>query len=207
MLFLIYDLNPPGCGALFLRRATAGACKKQTAAPAPLRLNLPQAAAQLRSPPPAAVPLRPAAAPPCGGARLLAGVPSSFWLCRRFQAQAGAAAAQPAPRRSSLWFIPPEGGMPRSGRGDTLKGWGEGIDHNIKSSAFAFSAVRAAGPVRRCAGPEGEGGCFESPSLPPLDSLPSRNDQRKPLDSQEEVATIKDLKNASSACPCKPQTI
>ena len=27
------------------------------------------------------------------------------------------------------------------------------------------------------AGPEGEGGCFDSPSLPPLDSLPTRNDQ------------------------------
>ena len=58
MLFLIYDLNPPGCGALFLLRATAGACKKQTAAPAPLRLFLPQAAPQLRSPPPADVPPR-----------------------------------------------------------------------------------------------------------------------------------------------------
>ena len=61
-LFLIYDLNPPGCGALFLRRATAGACKKQTAAPAPPRLNLPQAAARLRSPPPFIG--SPAAAPP-----------------------------------------------------------------------------------------------------------------------------------------------
>ena len=29
--FFIYDLNPPGCGALFLRRGTAPACKKQTA--------------------------------------------------------------------------------------------------------------------------------------------------------------------------------
>ncbi len=28
---ILYNLNPPGCGALFLRRATAGACKKQTA--------------------------------------------------------------------------------------------------------------------------------------------------------------------------------
>ena len=27
------------------------------------------------------------------------------------------------------------------------------------------------------AGPEGEGGCFDSPSLGPLDSLPTRNDQ------------------------------
>ena len=55
----------------------------------------------------------------------------------------------------------------------------------------------AAWPVGRCAGPEGEGGCFESPSLPPLDSLPSRNDQRRPLDSQEEVAADKGLKNAT----------
>ena len=28
---------------------------------------------------------------------------------------------QPANRRSSLWFDPPEGGMPRSGRGDSAK--------------------------------------------------------------------------------------
>ena len=39
-----------GCGALFLLRGTRPACKKQTAAPAPLRLFLPQAAPQLRSP-------------------------------------------------------------------------------------------------------------------------------------------------------------
>ena len=39
-----------GCGALFLLRGTQPACKKQTAAPAPLRLFLPQAAPQLRSP-------------------------------------------------------------------------------------------------------------------------------------------------------------
>ena len=60
--YLDLDLNPPGCGALFLRRATAGACKKQTAAPAPPRLFLPQAAARLRSPPPYRC--NPAAAPP-----------------------------------------------------------------------------------------------------------------------------------------------
>ena len=34
------------------------------------------------------------------------------------------------------------------------------------------------GPSGRCAGPEGEGGCCDSPSLPPLDSLPTRNAQR-----------------------------
>ena len=28
---ILYNLNPPGCGALFLRRATAGACKKRAA--------------------------------------------------------------------------------------------------------------------------------------------------------------------------------
>ena len=39
-----------GCGALFLLRPSLRACKKQTAAPAPLRLFLPQAAPQLRSP-------------------------------------------------------------------------------------------------------------------------------------------------------------
>ena len=51
-VFLIFDLNPPGCGALFLLRAAERPCKKQTAAPAPPRLYLPQAAARLRSPPP-----------------------------------------------------------------------------------------------------------------------------------------------------------
>ena len=51
-LFHRIALNPPGCGALFLRRGAGPACKKQTAAPAPLRLFLPQAAPQLRSPPP-----------------------------------------------------------------------------------------------------------------------------------------------------------
>ena len=39
-----------GCGALFLLRGTQPACKKQTAAPAPLRLFRPQDAPQLRSP-------------------------------------------------------------------------------------------------------------------------------------------------------------
>src|SRR5699024_2354153 len=38
----------------------------------------------------------------------------------------------------------------------------------------------------RSAGPEGEGGCFDSPSLPPLDSLPSRNDQGGALDPNAE---------------------
>ena len=59
---MIFHLIPPGCGALFLLRATGGACKKQTAAPAPLRLFLPQAAPQLRSP--SARRCSPAAAPP-----------------------------------------------------------------------------------------------------------------------------------------------
>ena len=31
LCFLIYDLNPPGCGALFLQRGAGPACKKQTA--------------------------------------------------------------------------------------------------------------------------------------------------------------------------------
>ena len=95
-LFLIYDLNPPGCGALFLLRGAAPACKKQTAfllrladfrgaghsslfrpqdavavfAPAPLRLFLPQAAPQLRSPPPIAVPPAACGRAPLWGARL-----------------------------------------------------------------------------------------------------------------------------------------
>ena len=50
-LYFNYDLYPPGCGALFLLRGSRPACKKQTAAPAPPRLFLPQAAARLRSPP------------------------------------------------------------------------------------------------------------------------------------------------------------
>ena len=57
LYFYLY-LYPPGCGALFLLRGTGPACKKQTAAPAPPRLFLPQAAARLRSPPPLAVPPR-----------------------------------------------------------------------------------------------------------------------------------------------------
>ena len=40
---------PPGCGALFLLRAAQRPRKKQTAAPAPPRLFLPQAAPRLRS--------------------------------------------------------------------------------------------------------------------------------------------------------------
>ena len=42
--------KPLGYGALFLLRPSQRACKKQTAAPASLRLLLPQAAPQLRSP-------------------------------------------------------------------------------------------------------------------------------------------------------------
>ena len=38
----------------------------------------------------------------------------------------------------------------------------------------------------RFAGPEGQGGCFDSPSLGPLDSLPSRNDQGGALDPDAE---------------------
>ena len=39
-----------GCGTLFLLRGSPPACKKQTAAPAPLRLSRPLDAPQLRSP-------------------------------------------------------------------------------------------------------------------------------------------------------------
>ena len=38
----------------------------------------------------------------------------------------------------------------------------------------------------RSAGPEGEGGGFDSPSLPPLDTLPTRNDQGGALDPKAE---------------------
>ena len=48
---LFYIYTPPGCGALLLLRGAAPACKKQTAAPAPPRLFLPQAAARLSCPP------------------------------------------------------------------------------------------------------------------------------------------------------------
>ena len=41
----------PGCGSLLLRRGSSLACKRQTAAPAPARLFLPQAAPRLRSQP------------------------------------------------------------------------------------------------------------------------------------------------------------
>ena len=40
--------------------------------------------------------------------------------------------------------------------------------------------------VLRSAGPEGEGGCFDSPSLPPLDSLPTHSDQGGALDPKAE---------------------
>ena len=38
----------------------------------------------------------------------------------------------------------------------------------------------------RSTGPEGQGGCFDSPSLGPLDSLPTRNDQGGALDPDAE---------------------
>ncbi len=92
-LYFYLDLYPPGCGALFLLRGTGPACKKQTAAPAPPRLFLPQAAAQLRSQLRLAVSAAGSArfsCPPSGGA--------------------------------GLWFLPhPEGAAPglepRQGRG------------------------------------------------------------------------------------------
>ena len=40
--------------------------------------------------------------------------------------------------------------------------------------------------VGRSSGPEGQGACFDSPSLGPLDSLPSRNDQGGALDPKAE---------------------
>src|SRR5699024_6536730 len=43
-------LPPGGCGSLLLLRPSQRACKRQTAAPAPLRLFRPQDAPQLRSP-------------------------------------------------------------------------------------------------------------------------------------------------------------
>ena len=43
-------LPPGGCGSLLLLRPSQRACKRQTAAPAPLRLFRPQDVPQLRSP-------------------------------------------------------------------------------------------------------------------------------------------------------------
>ena len=43
-------------------------------------------------------------------------------------------------------------------------------------------------------GPEGEGGTFDGPALPPLDSLPTLDDQGMPLDPKEEVALVGWLK-------------
>ena len=47
----------------------------------------------------------------------------------------GAAAAQPANRRSSLWFRAPVKGRRRS-RGVTYKGWGEGFDYKSNAQQF-----------------------------------------------------------------------
>src|SRR5699024_6973945 len=63
----LFVSKPPGCGALLLLRASPRPRKRQTAAPAPLRLFLPQAAPQLRSPPPIAVPPAPCGRAPRGG--------------------------------------------------------------------------------------------------------------------------------------------
>ena len=116
----IFDRIPPGCGALFLQRAAAGACKKQTAAPAPPRLFLPQAAARLRSPPPIAVPLRPAAAPPYGGSLPIA-APSFLTLPELSGTKQVRLLCSLHPEGAAGGVFPPEGGMPHSGRGDTSK--------------------------------------------------------------------------------------
>ena len=63
-----------------------------------------------------------------------------------------------------------------------------GMTERGEKGASQKAAKRKRGCVMACtasihlaffcsAGPEGEGGCFDSPSLPPLDSLPTRNDQ------------------------------
>ena len=102
LLYFCFDRNPPGCGALFLQRAAAGACKKQTAAPAPPRLYLPQAAARLRSPPPIAVPPALRARP--GGA------PDFFSRIHKVRACFLAGTAKsPQAEKSSLWFRAPAG--------------------------------------------------------------------------------------------------
>ena len=76
----------------------------------------------------------PAAAPPppYGGSGPLT-APSSFGFAEIFRRRVLAAAAQPAIRRSRLWLIPPEGGMPRSGRGDSVKRAVGGFRSKIKT--------------------------------------------------------------------------
>ena len=157
---LIYDLNPPGCGALFLLRGTWPTCKKQTAfllrladfCGAPQRVlaktgalrqtQLPVSStgcgrcvcpcsALYRFPRPglglgnliynlnppstlldvSPLPLR--GIPPSGGVGLWllphpAALPQLLGWCY-------AAAAQPATRRSSLWFRAPAGARPQAG--------------------------------------------------------------------------------------------
>jgi len=52
------------------------------------------------------------------------------------------------------------------------------------------------------AGPEGEGGCFDSPSLPPLDSLPTHSDQgMSPWTQKRKVAAGICLKKCHHSHP------
>ena len=113
----------PGCGALFLLRGAEPACKKQTAAPAPPRLYLPQAAARLRSHPPTEVTPRLRRRPLTGALNhklLLLGAGC-----------AAAARVQPnhsgivGRRRNSRKFRAPTGGGP-AGPGEPL--WAVGWD-------------------------------------------------------------------------------
>ena len=132
-----------------------------TAAPAPLRLFLPQAAPQLRSQrrlpvsstgrgrrccpcsaslylPQAALGCaarRPLDVPqPCGLAPIWGSGPFNVPLSGSFAGtvrQSFASAVQPVPRRSSLWFIPPEGGCRAAAGGTPIKGRWAGIDQKI----------------------------------------------------------------------------
>ena len=55
------------------------------------------------------------------------------------------------------------------------------LSGEIYTKAIFAQSVRASGRFSFCLvaplGPEGQGGCFDSPSLGPLDSLPTRSDQ------------------------------
>ena len=148
ILFLI-DLYPPGCGALFLRRGAVPACKKQTAAPAPPRLFLPQAAPRLRSPPPFWMFPRPCGPAPIRG--LWASDCSLIWrLGRSFQADALRLLRSLHQGGAVCGTFPPEGGMPRSGRGDSAKRAVGGFRSKIKRAHSPTGGImaRTAGKVK-----------------------------------------------------------
>ena len=67
-LFLYFSSNPPGLRCPVFAARDVARLQKADRCPCSASLHLPQAALRLHSPPPAEVPLQPAAAPPCCGA-------------------------------------------------------------------------------------------------------------------------------------------